>query len=70
LVGSSVGSVEETPVAHSKTESGSESDHAGENETQSEADRVTELHEVRTLNKWLARLRDEFGLRAEVLLPR
>jgi DNA gyrase subunit B len=32
-------------------------------------DRVTELHEVRTLNKWLARLRDEFNLRAEVLLP-
>ena len=31
--------------------------------------RVTELHEVRTLNKWLARLRDEFGLRADVLLP-
>jgi DNA gyrase subunit B len=31
--------------------------------------RVTELHEVRTLNKWLGRLRDEFGLRAEVLLP-
>jgi DNA gyrase subunit B len=30
---------------------------------------VTELHEVRTLNKWLARLRDEFGLRADVLLP-
>ncbi len=34
-----------------------------------EADRVTELHEVRTLNKWLARLRDEFDLRADVLLP-
>src|SRR5512135_1024351 len=34
-----------------------------------EAGRVIELHEVRTLNKWLARLRDEFGLRAEVLLP-
>jgi DNA gyrase subunit B len=31
--------------------------------------RVTELHEVRTLNKWLVRLRDEFNLRAEVLLP-
>ena len=30
---------------------------------------VTELHEVRTLNKWLARLRDDFGLRADVLLP-
>ena len=28
-----------------------------------------ELHEVKTLNKHLARLRDEFGLRAEVLLP-
>ena len=30
---------------------------------------VTELHEVRTLNKSLARLRDEFGMRADVLLP-
>jgi DNA gyrase subunit B len=30
---------------------------------------VTELHEVRTLNKWLTKLRDEFGLRADVLLP-
>ena len=30
---------------------------------------VAELHEVRTLNKWLTRLRDEFGLRADVLLP-
>lgn len=34
------------------------------------SDRVTELHEVRSLNKYLARLRDEFGIRAEVLLPR
>ena len=44
-----------------------------ESETETEAGaaaiRVTELHEVRTLNKWLARLRDEFGLRADVLLP-
>jgi DNA gyrase subunit B len=31
--------------------------------------RVAELHEVRTLNKWLARLREEFDLRADVLLP-
>jgi DNA gyrase subunit B len=30
---------------------------------------VTELHEVRTLNKWLARLREEFGWGPEVLLP-
>ncbi len=30
---------------------------------------VTELHEVRTINKWLTRLRDEFGLRADILLP-
>jgi len=30
---------------------------------------VAEFHEVRTLNKWLARLRDEFGLRADALLP-
>lgn len=33
------------------------------------APRVTELHEVRILNKWLARLRSEFGWRADVLLP-
>ncbi len=30
---------------------------------------VHELHEVLTLNKHLKRLRDEFGLRADVLLP-
>ena len=40
---------------------------AAENATD-EAFRVTELHEVRTLNKHLARLRDEFGLRADTLL--
>jgi DNA gyrase subunit B len=32
--------------------------------------REIELHEVKVLNKHLARLRDEFNLRAEVLLPR
>ena len=32
--------------------------------------REIELHEVKMLNKHLARLRDEFSLRAEVLLPR
>jgi DNA gyrase subunit B len=31
--------------------------------------RCLELHEVKTLNKHLARLRDEFGLRVDVLLP-
>jgi len=31
--------------------------------------RITELTEIRTVNKWLGRLRDEFNLRAEVLLP-
>jgi DNA gyrase subunit B len=31
--------------------------------------RVTEMHEVRTLNKWLTRLRDEFNMRANILLP-
>jgi DNA gyrase subunit B len=34
-----------------------------------ELDNVTELHEVRTLNKALGRLRDEFGMRAADLLP-
>ena len=32
--------------------------------------RRIELHEVKTLNKHLSRLRDEYGLRANVLLPR
>jgi DNA gyrase subunit B len=32
--------------------------------------REIELHEVKMLNKHLVRLRDEFGLRADVLLPR
>ena len=32
--------------------------------------REIELHEVKMLNKHLTRLRDEFGLRADVLLPR
>jgi DNA gyrase subunit B len=31
---------------------------------------VHELHEILTLNKHMRRLRDEFGMRAEVLLPR
>jgi DNA gyrase subunit B len=31
--------------------------------------RVIELHEVRSLNKWLAELRREFGWRSDVLLP-
>jgi DNA gyrase subunit B len=49
---------------------GTEADGAEDAENGSgERFRVTELHEVRTLNKWLVRLRDEFGLRAEVLLP-
>ncbi|HEX8203345.1 MAG TPA: DNA topoisomerase (ATP-hydrolyzing) subunit B [Isosphaeraceae bacterium] len=52
--------------------------HAPADEAEAEAEdpveapggfRVTELHEVRTLNKWLARLRDEFDLPAAVLLP-
>jgi DNA gyrase subunit B len=44
----------------------------GAEETESspaETFRVTELHEVRTLNKRLDQLRDEFGLRADVLMP-
>ncbi len=38
-------------------------------EAELELQNVTELHEVRSLNKSLARLRDEFGMKAEVLLP-
>jgi DNA gyrase subunit B len=40
----------------------------GGNGEPSPADDVTELHEVRTLNKLLARLRDEYQMRADVLL--
>jgi DNA gyrase subunit B len=38
-------------------------------ESELELQNVTELHEVRSLNKSLARLRDEFKLKAEDLLP-
>ena len=31
--------------------------------------REVELHEVKMLNRHLVRLRDEFGLRADVLIP-
>jgi DNA gyrase subunit B len=31
--------------------------------------RVTELNEIRTLNKWLGRLQAEYGMKAEDLLP-
>jgi len=47
-----------------------ESDGAGDGQPPAELIRVTELHEIRTLNKWLGRLRDEFGLRADCLLPK
>jgi DNA gyrase subunit B len=43
---------------------------AGDLFTGSHRVREIELHEVKMLNKHLIRLRDEFGLRAEVLLPR
>ena len=42
---------------------------SGLTDASADAFRVVELTEVRTLNKWLARLRDEYGLRADVLLP-
>ena len=38
-------------------------------EAVSDGARVVELHEIRSLNKWMTRLRDEFGLKAGVLLP-
>jgi len=38
-------------------------------EAERQRERVTELHEVRTLNKWLTQLQDKFRLKAEVLLP-
>ncbi len=41
----------------------------GDGSGDGELTQVTELHEVRTLNKWLARLLADFGLRADVLLP-
>ena len=45
-----------------------ESDHESPSSTGKRKVRRVELHEVKTLNKHLARLRDEFGLRVEVLL--
>jgi DNA gyrase subunit B len=47
-------------------DSDSEVEAAGE---PSLGDEIIELHEVRTLNKLLGRLRDEFQMRADVLLP-
>jgi DNA gyrase subunit B len=38
-------------------------------ESEAAAVRVTELHEVRTLNKHLGTLREKFGFRTEVLVP-
>ncbi|MEW4566984.1 DNA topoisomerase (ATP-hydrolyzing) subunit B [Tautonia sp. JC769] len=50
-----------------------ESDAEASAETPSSADqvpfRIIELSEVRSLNKWIARLRDEFALGTDVLLP-
>ncbi len=51
-------------AAHSKPPS-----EDGTAATEDETFRVTELHEVRTLNKFLARLRDEFSIKADTLLP-
>jgi DNA gyrase subunit B len=44
------------------------SDHEAVTSSEKRKVRRVELHEVKTLNKHLARLRDEFGLRVEVLL--
>ena len=55
--------------APSTTEPEGESGTGGPEAEPTEAENVTELHEVRNLNKALARLRDEFGMRADVLLP-
>jgi DNA gyrase subunit B len=69
---------EEIPLYTAEELQAYNQEHAPQNEPTGAADaesspvesfRVTELHEVRTLNKWLARLRDDFGLRAEALLP-
>jgi DNA gyrase subunit B len=43
---------------------------SGSSPAQSRRVREIELHEVKMLNKHLMRLRDEFGMRAGVLLPR
>ena len=60
-----------TPEAlesHNRAHTPAEGD-AASDAPEPDAPRVTELHEVRTLNKHLARLRDEFGMRADALLP-
>jgi DNA gyrase subunit B len=70
--GSGPGGVPVPVVPVSASASASVPDAAGTRGRSSEGRPVheIELHEVKMLNKHLARLRDEFGLRAEVLLPR
>jgi DNA gyrase subunit B len=59
---------EPEPEAATRTEEDA-GPHSQAAPAEAEYERVTELHEVRTLNKWLTLLRDKFNLRAEVLLP-
>ena len=55
--------------AETETEGGSEAGTGGPEVASIEQENVTELHEVRNLNKALMKLRDEYGMRADVLLP-
>ena len=64
----------DVPVADESADAstGAEGDAAAEADPSAPetfAFRIAELTEVRSLNKWLSRLRDEFGLRADILLP-
>ncbi len=59
----------DAPAAVPEAEADADGVSSGEQAPAADAPRVTELHEIRSLNKWLARLRDEYGLRAGVLLP-
>ena len=58
----------EAPAEAAESEPNSEPEPAAE-ETPAIAAEVIELHEVRVLNKSLARLRDEFTIKAGALLP-
>src|SRR5262249_10494911 len=62
--------VEPGPEPNSTTTAPSDAMGAPDPSTTGHRVREIELHEVKMLNKHLVRLRDEFDLRADVLLPR
>ena len=59
----------ESPTTDEATETGKPVESTAAEESPAVAAEVIELHEVRVLNKSLARLRDEFAIKAGALLP-